>query len=761
MLFALLPANAQRVGEWRSYLACYNTTAVAEANNLVFGLADGALYSYGKNDNRVTFYSRQSGLSDSNIELIGYNPAVKMLLIAYTNGNIDLMSEDGIYNLPFLMNAGNIPDKKPLAINFHNERAYLSCEFGIVVIQMDQQEVAETYRFNHAAYSVCIIGETIYASTSEGLKQADINNNLIDNSNWSIVPLNSPDFNVSSIRQLTLFQERLCFRAAGSGVFYMEPTGEIKTIIRHTGLQGMVLLPDYLATYTTSTLYLFNTMNRYESVNLGVINDVSALKNDANYWIAGGVNGIAGIKRKAENQFEASVSGLNIEGPKRNLSAFLTMHGQQLLITGGGFTINRFDNPGTLMTYVNGIWTNFDESRIVSSIGYGVRDFTTVAVDPDDDNHYFVSSFGEGIVEIKDNAFVSLYNHTNTALQSALPNSSSADRYVRVGSVCFDSDKNLWATNCEVRNVIVVRTPDGQWTSLYYPGISGASVVDKIMITSKGIKWANVPHNSGTTGGILVFDDNGTPADNTDDKSYYYATLRTAGTNTIHGTKFYCMVEDLSGKIWIGSNSGPIICQSPHNALENLTFTHIIREDDYGVPYYLMDGEQINTIAVDGGNRKWIGTAGSGIFLLSPEGDRTILHFDMYNSPLYSNTIYSIAIDHTTGEVFIGTDKGLISYWGDANEPSPSYSDVYAFPNPVRLAIDNQVVITGLMRDSNVKITDISGNLIYQGMSAGGQFVWNCRGRSGNRVATGVYLVLSSTPEARESVVAKIAVIQE
>ena len=761
LLFALLlPTQAQRVGAWRSFPASYNTVAVAEASNLVFGLADGTLYSYGKEDSRVTFYSRQTGLSDFGIKLIGYNPAVRMLLIAYTNGNIDLMSEEGIYNLPFLKNAGNIADKEPLGIDFHNERAYLSTQFGIVVIQMDKKEIAETYRFNLPTYSVCIQEETVFVATGEGLRRANMRDNLLDNQNWHFVSLNLPDFEAKDIRQLALFQGMLCFRVDGSGVFYLDSNGEIKTLIRHTGLRGMVLLPEHLATFTAATLYMYNSLSRYESVNLGVVNGVSALRNGADFWIAGGENGLLGIRRRSENQFEPFVAGLNMDGPKRNLTAFVAIHGQKLLITGGGFTIDRFNNPATLMTYENDTWTNFDESQIVYKIGYGTRDYTSVAVDPDDENHYFVSSFGEGIIEIKDNAFVQLYNHTNTPLQSTLPNSTQADRYVRIAGVCFDREGNLWATNSEVRNVIVVRKPDGTWTSLYYPGISGASVVDKILITKNGYKWVNVPHNSGTTGGILVFDDNGTPDNNTDDRSYYYTNLRTAGANQIHGNKFYCIIEDLDGRIWIGSNSGPIICQSPKNAIDNLTFTHIIREDDNNIPYYFLDGEQINAIAVDGGNRKWIGTAGSGLFLVSPDGNQTILHFDMHNSPLYSNNIQSIAIDHITGEVYIGTDRGLISYGGDATNPSTSYSDVYAYPNPVRLEMDDRVVVTGLMSNSNVKITDLSGNLIYQGMSAGGQFVWNCRNRSGSRVATGVYLVLSSTPEARESVVAKITVVQ-
>jgi non-canonical purine NTP pyrophosphatase (RdgB/HAM1 family) len=758
LLLAVIAINAQKVGEWRTYLASYNTTAVAEANNMVFGMADGSLYSYGKDDNRVTFYSRLTGLSENDIKLIGYNPAVKMLLIAYTNGNIDLMGEDGIYNLPFLKNAGNIADKEPLDVYFNNERAYLSCRFGIVVIQMDKREVAETYRFNQPAYSVCIMGETIYASTDEGLRRGNLRDNLLDNNNWSLVSLNSPDVNVKNIRQLALFQDRLCFRVDGGGVFYLETDGTVKTIIKHTGLTGMVLLPGYLAAHTASTLYLFNTLNRYESVNVGVISNVSALTNNADFWIAGGINGIIGIKRKAENQFETAVSGLNIDGPKRNLTASLTLHGEKLLITGGGFVFDRFNNPGTLMTYENGIWTNFDENQIIPKIGYGIRDFTSVAVDPDDDTHYFVSSFGEGIFEVKDNQFITLHNHLNSALQSVLPNQSISDRYVRVCYVAFDKDKNLWATNRAGRNVMVVRTPDGQWAALTYPGLIESSIVDKILFTSTNMKWLNVPHATGINGGILVVDDNGTPTDNSDDQSFYYDNLRTAGTNNIHGTKFYCIVEDLTGKIWIGSNSGPIICQSPNN-IDNLLFTHIIREDDNFVPYYFLDGEQINTIAVDGGNRKWIGTAGSGLFLVSPEGDRTILHFDMNNSPLYSNNIQSIVIDSNTGEVFIGTDKGLISYQGDATEPSADYSDVYAYPNPVRPEIDDRVVITGLMSNSNVKITDLSGNLIHQGTSAGGQFVWNCRTRTGSRVATGIYLVLSSTPQAAESVVTKIAVV--
>jgi hypothetical protein len=223
------------------------------------------------------------------------------------------------------------------------------------------------------------------------------------------------------------------------------------------------------------------------------------------------------------------------------------------------------------------------------------------------------------------------------------------------------------------------------------------------------------------------------------------------------------MVEDLKGEIWIGTDVGPIYCPSPNRAVENpnnLYCNRIVRADENGENYYFLNGEQINAIAVDGGNRKWLGTAGSGVILVSPDGMETIRQFTVDNSPLYSNNIQSIAIDQQTGEVFIGTDKGLISYRGEAIEASENYSDVYAYPNPVRPEFDGQVVVAGLMNDSNVKITDLNGSLIYQGKSAGGQFVWNCRTHNGNPVATGIYPVLVSTSGAKESVVTKIAVVR-
>ncbi|MDR1456360.1 MAG: hypothetical protein LBJ01_11955, partial [Tannerella sp.] len=538
MLFSLLllfapcrPLSAQRTGEWRSWPATWETANVAETPRQVFAVANGTLYSYGKEDSRVTVYSKQSGLHDTDIQWIGYHAGAKTLLIIYRNGNIDLMTDEGFYNLPYLKNTTSIRDKEIYDIYFHDGNAYVAARFGIMVIQLDKREIAETYKLDMAVYGVCIQGETIFASTENGLLRASLSDNLPDIHNWNEQPLPA-EFDAGNIRQLCEFEGKLHFRINSSGVYRLEPGGEVNTLMRHAGLTGMKMIAGRLAAYTSSALYLFESSSRYETVSPGTVNDVAGLNGDGTYWLASGVDGLTALRRKAADEYETTVSGLNLEGPKRNLAGFLKFHNGKLWIAGGGRSKTvRYRNPGTLMTFQDGKWFNFDEATVNREVGYTCLDYTAVVIDPDDETHFFVGTCGEGVLEFKDNAFVQLYNHENSALQTGLPG-SQGEHYVRVQGFTYDRDKNLWMTNSEVRNGIVVRKADGTWISLYYPGITQAYFVDQILITSKGHKWVNVPH-SGNSPGILVFDDRGTLDDVSDDVANYFPSFRSASGSAV------------------------------------------------------------------------------------------------------------------------------------------------------------------------------------------------------------------------------------
>ncbi len=768
-LFTLLAAytQAQETGTWRSHLAYHTTTAVVETNELVYALADSSLYSYSPSDDHVQFYSTLTGLNDTYISQIAYSQELNRLVLAYTSGNIDLLQpgKNGAKNIPFLKEDIMIQDKTVRNIYIDKEYAYLSTTFGIVVVNIKKEEIADTYRLQTGVYATCINGNTIYAATDKGVLQASLTSNLSDYHNWTGYSLNLPLNSGERITKLCFFSDALVLFVKGNannGVYYRQADGTIRTIRKDTSLTGITVQQGKLMVYGTSYAMIMSSFTDQVTLNNSPVNGISSLKDANTYWIASGEAGLKGV-RKNGNAFDLIVSDLQTDSPIRNDNAFMTFYNGKLLVAGGNRWANRSNVPGTLMTYEEGQWFSFDTATVRKESGaIQFKDVTSVAVDPRDANHYFASTWGEGVFEFQDNKCVKLYTFDNSPLGTAVEGKYD---YVRVEGLCFDKDNNLWMTNSGVTNGgIKVLKADGSWKAMTkLSSLSEQHLIDKIQITKDNHKWVNVLRQPSK---VVVFDDNGTIDDESDDRSRAIATFYLAANGSaVNASAYNCIVEDKkNGTLWIGTNIGPLICNSPKDALDkpdnNVLVSRPIRTGEDGSASYLLDSEDIKAIAMDGGNRKWIGTGTAGVFILSEDGSETIEQFTMENSSLPSNTINSLAINPITGEVFIGTNKGIVSYMSGVTEGTDSYSDVYAYPNPVRPSFNDQVTITGLMTDSNVKITDLNGNLIYQARSVGGQLVWNCRRTNGERVATGVYLVLASQPDQGESVVTKIMVVK-
>lgn len=361
LYIVLFNTSAQKsVGEWSTYLAYYTTTKIAEANNHVYAVADGSLYSYNKEDNSITHYSKQTGLSDSDINFIIFNPEVNTLLITYSNGNIDLLSDSGIYNLSYLLDNSNITDKTINNIYLNKELAYLSTNFGIIVLNMAKKEIKDTYKLNKKVYSVVIDTDHIYAATAAGLIFASLDSNLLDYNEWKNYTLSSSEFGTESIRQIGLFKNNLCFLADPSdksktGIYYQESNGTVKNLLKNRDLKQMVIQNNKLITYTYSELYIYSSFTDRDVVNAVVINDIASLKDPNTFWIASGTSGIKGI-RKNNNQYEIILENTNdnTKYPKRNYNYFMTMHENKLLVAGGGRGTDRWGRAGTLMEYEMG-----------------------------------------------------------------------------------------------------------------------------------------------------------------------------------------------------------------------------------------------------------------------------------------------------------------------------------------------------------------------------------------------------------------------
>jgi len=747
-----------QVGTWKTYRAYYRATLVAETPNLVFGVYDGSLLSYSPDDGEIRTYSYQNGLHDTDIQQIAYVPSANALVLVYSNANIDIfLGDNNVYNLASFKN-NSFPDKTIYNLEVIGDYAYLSTAFGIVVIDAKRKEIKDMYDLGAPVRSVCQNGDYLYAATTVGIKKAFTKTNLLDKGNWTLIYGGDDIYN--SVTQLLFFNNQLTFVTAWGHILYFDSNDALQWP-GITDVRYIKVLNDKFVVLTSTNTCFYSDFTNYTSVPLAAYSiDCNNSKNQ--YWLASGIDGLTGFtKSPNSSDYKLIASEIKVNSPKRNLNAYMTFTANKLIVTGGGKGSNRLNLPGTLMVYENGQWYNFNEDSISLQTGLGTnscQDLTSVAVDPADPMHYFVCSWGEGLYEFKNNEFVNLFSYTNSSLQTAIQGNN---HFVRVDGAVFDKNNNLYVVNGTgiVTNGLSIFINQKEWKNFYYPPLASAEV-DKILISSSNQKWFNFYREKRV--GIMVLDENGTIGDSSDDQYAYSNSFVDQQGNSIAATAYLAMAEDQNGLIWVGTDNGPIYFTSM-NQVNNGVCNRIISADQYDAGYRPLEGIKITSIVVDGGNRKWMGTVGSGVFVLD-QSNPSQIHIDNYtmeNSLILSNNINSLAINDQTGEVFIGTDKGLCSYRSEATTGKPDYSNVYAYPNPVKPASGNsQVVITGLMQNSTVKITDLTGNLIQEGISMGGQYVWNCTDRTGTFVKAGIYLVFAATPEGTKGVATKIMVIK-
>ncbi len=460
------------------------------------------------------------------------------------------------------------------------------------------------------------------------------------------------------------------------------------------------------------------------------------------------------------------VNSLQPGGPKYNYFNYMKYENNMLQSVGGGWrTGNEFARPAVAqMMDNNGQWTIVDEAQPYSS--WRFTDATAIAFDPNDPSHFFLSTCGSGLYEYRNNQMVKNYTADNSPLLSALDPEKYPDAYkiyVRVDGLVFDNDGYLWMT-CSAEadnkdNVLRLNPATGEWktynddllkynkTILY---ILRRSILDK----NGNIWMVNDHHNHPCM--IRI-----TPQ--TETFARYDNFTNQDGTKTeLHYIR--AVAQDLDGNIWMGSDQGLYMYtpEQQENTTLGYTQVKVPRNDGSNLADYLLSTVDVTAIAIDGANRKWIGTGTGGVYLISADNMTQLHHFTTEDSELLSDVIETIAINPTTGEVFIGTDKGLCSYMSDATAAVDEMKkdDVYAFPNPVPSGYNGLITVRGLSMDADVKILTISGKLVAQGRSNGGTFTWNGRDQSGRRVASGVYMIATATSSGKSGVVAKVAVVR-
>lgn len=462
------------------------------------------------------------------------------------------------------------------------------------------------------------------------------------------------------------------------------------------------------------------------------------------------------------------VENITINSPIRNYSYKLNMQGSRLLVAGGNFYYPEVEYTGTAMQYDNGQWTTFDEEEPLSQVGAAsYHNVTDIVQDPTDPEHHWLGTKRSGIYQFRNYKYVSHYTYDNSPLTSILPDNPNAKNYVRVTALQYDPAGNLWMCNNECDTIVRILKPDGTWKAYHYIEIENHPTFDNIIFDKRG--WAWIQHRrttvQGHNAGLLVVNTNGTIDTQTDDQHTFLTSFYNQDGTRYTPSLYYCATEDADGAMWIGTSSGLFVTYDPSQVFNpdfTLSQVKATRNDNTGLADYVMNEIGVKCIAIDGGNRKWIGTVDNGVYLLSADCQETIKHFTADDTPLISDEINDIAINGQTGEVFIATSKGLCSYMGDATDPSSEMKsdNLKVFPNPVRPEYQGNVHIRGLMLNSTVKIVSASGKLVAEGQSTGGEFSWNCCYKTGKRVASGIYYALCTDEEGNHGACAKILIIK-
>lgn len=757
LLFVSVAAEAA-IGEWTSHASYHNVTKCEKMGDRLYVLASGALFSYSKEDGELCTYDNISTLSDIDIAFISYCKEIDALVIVYGNANIDLLySDESVYNIPDFKNS-TLTDKTINNISVTGSKAYLATNLGVVEMDLEKKEFSNTYTLGRKVYNCGVYDNHIYIGTDGGAYRGCMDDNLLDSSNWSYLNKYKNTFFVEFGGSLYCIIENL-------GIYTIDTEKNRLTLVQGNNGSRFTYM------YTAGNRMIAGGTDKtaiFEADGSHTVyghsgNSIYMYADGNTLWNCKGYKGLVECAIENGNIVEKS-DRIIPDSPVRNYCEFLKLSGDRLFVTGGN--LNYLDtkfHEGTVMEYdcIDGTWTNYPEDIIKESTGLGYYNVCSMDEDPNEEGHCFASSFGYGLYEFRNGEFVKHYNHENSPLES-VNSGVYASRYVRIPKVWFDDDGNLWCINTGVSNIIKILKTDGSWHNLYYKGIDCLPTVSDILFDSRGWMWVV---SLQADAGLFCVKTNGTPMNSSDDETKGWFSKFTNQDGTSYDIyQIYAFVEDLNGMLWVGTNIGLFVIDNPKKFFEEGTFTQIKipRNDGTGLADYLLNGVYIQTIFVDDADRKWIGTKQNGVYLISADGQETIHHFTTDNSPLPSNSVVSIAANRQTGEVFIGTEKGLVSYMSDATEAMPvlKESNVYAYPNPVRADYTGNITVVGLTFGCNVKITDSSGNLIAEGTSVGGSFTWNGCNSSGNRVASGVYYVLAYDEDGNEGVATKILVVR-
>ncbi len=745
-------AHAQNLplGTWTAHLPLQNAVGIAQSGENIYGAAEYGVFSVNIGNGFIEKYTKSNGLSEVPVKAVGYDMATSTLLIAYKNSNIDLIQNGKVINLPFLKTATVSGDKGIYCIFTANQKAYLGIGFGIMEIDLERQEIRETYNFNDGINDIRVNAiwadaSNIFAATSNGVYRGAISNsvNLLNFNNWEHYTSGIPTTEATAISEYngnviaasgsTLYS----FDGSNWSVFFTDPNWI--TFSLNDNNSGLQIAQQKIVANNVvdKRIGRWNGSSFTFLTNFNIERPLQVLEDrDGVLWHADLFRGIV----KDNASFESIVPNGPFAITNREM-AYLngTMYVTSSDITNSWFPVG---NRNGFYACNNYNWTNYTiyNTPFLDSL----QDIAVIEAIPAE-GKIIMGAHYTGIIEFKPS--------DNSVLVNAFRLNNGGK--FRITGADIDALGNVWLSDAYASYPIVCRKADGTY-KYFQSGLMNGDLVKDILADDFGNVF--VAKEAGD-GGLVVFNYGADIDDASDDR--YVNLSAGAGLGNLPANNVICLAKDNDGTIWLGTSQGIAIIPCPALVIDLQCEAEQIcvdRGDGSGFCDNLLEDENVNCITVDAANRKWIGT-NNGLFLVSADGQKTLYKFTVENSPLLANAIRSVEINPDNGDVFIGTASGINTFRGEAAPTSDNNNEVFVYPNPVYHDYRGLIAIKGLPNNSPVKITDAAGNLVFQTTSLGGQAVWDGSLSNGDRAASGVYIVLSVSSDKKEKVATKFVLL--
>lgn len=750
--------NGRLPASWRTYLSHNDASVSIEAGNLIYSLTSGGMFSYNKLTQEVKTFSTVEGMSDITATTIYQDPGTGIIFIGYENGLIDYFSDPSQFRFLTDIERNTFFTRKRInAFSSDGDDLFVATDFGMVVYDLNTflpSVTATQFGVNNESRLIVRAVDVFEGRIWVGLE----NNQLYS------APVDFPNLSDPSIWQL---ENGLDGLAGGVDVLQLghNSSGLFARTTSNIWLRqngSWQILPDFQVNFTTMSVTDDNmSATAFTGTGIRVLSTDGSFREFfvprpvLHTLVLGDTLITAGIAVGVEIVLGGEITNITPDGPRNNFVIDMATGDGEIYVAPRGFT----GSFGPIFAFDGIFYQSPDSGWNALTIGEGELppnrvniSFARAFYDVETQDAY-LGSWGGGLLRLRNGQVTDLFDCFTGGL-STIEGNCDTTRFggTRVSGIDKDLFGNVWISLALAREPLMAFTPDGQWIGISASRFPSSLEAINMIIDDLGNKWILARRN-----GVIVYNDNGTLETTSDDRM---VNLRAApGLGNLPTNEVFSIAKDRDGEIWVGTSEGVTVFFDPFSIGQGVIV-------DASAPIFngrfLLENETIFSIAVDGGDRKWFATA-NGAFLISADGTEQIHHFTEQNSPLISNRVNHVSIDQQTGEVFFGTDKGIISFQGDATEVATGCDDLLVFPNPVFTDFQGDVTIQGIPAISGgatVRITTVSGSLVREVEARGGTATWDGLDLRGDKVHSGIYLALTTDQEGEQACVGKFAVIR-